>query len=124
MSTEAAAASNDTTAQSRNVSGDVLDAPDAVVREPADDAAAADGESHQNNNNTVDQPDAHIKAKGAPQAKSEESETSTATTATTTAPDSPGGSGNDGEFEDCKISPLDAENQRRNLKSALMAVSQ
>jgi hypothetical protein len=118
MSTEAAAAVKDPGNGGVN---HVLDTPDAVGTElPADDAAAAHGKSHQNNNNNiVDQPDAHIKAKGAPQAKVEDSETST-TMGTTTAPESPGGSGNDDEFEDLKISPLDAENQRRNLKNALM----
>ena len=68
MSTEAAAAVTDATApQSINSTDEVHDdiMPDAV-KEPADDTAG-DDESNQRNNH-VDQPDAHIKAKGAPQA--------------------------------------------------------
>lgn len=124
MSTEAAAAVTDATApQSINSTDEVHDdiMPDAV-KEPADDTAG-DDESNQRNNH-VDQPDAHIKAKGAPQAKLEESETSQSTAATTatTAPASPGGEG-DEEFEDCKISPLDAANRLRNLKSGALMQS-
>eukprot|EP00573_Skeletonema_grethae_P006177 CAMPEP_0201708508 /NCGR_PEP_ID=MMETSP0578-20130828/55795_1 /ASSEMBLY_ACC=CAM_ASM_000663 /TAXON_ID=267565 /ORGANISM="Skeletonema grethea, Strain CCMP 1804" /LENGTH=376 /DNA_ID=CAMNT_0048197361 /DNA_START=320 /DNA_END=1447 /DNA_ORIENTATION=+ len=88
--------------------------PDTVAQydgaAPKDPSEAADDDSTNENNDidAVDQPeDTTDMAKGAPQAK------------LSSAPASPGGL-SEGEFEDCKISPLDADNQRRNLKSALL----
>jgi len=115
MSTEVDAAADE---QLEHVSADVHD---DTQKEPAEDTAAADGENTTKNNNTVDQPD---DVKGAPQAKLSAEEESEMAAATTTAPASPGNGGDGGqddEFEDCKISPLDAANQQRNLKSALLS---
>mmetsp|Transcript_929 Transcript_929/g.1435 ORF Transcript_929/g.1435 Transcript_929/m.1435 type:complete len:632 (+) Transcript_929:251-2146(+) len=102
------------------------------------DPEAADDEMSINKDDikqaVADQPkdtDIHQTAanKGAPQAKLSETESDPPATTTTTtamsAPASPGGGEGGGEeedngFEDCKISPLDADNQRRNLKSALL----
>ncbi|KAK1732569.1 leucine-rich repeat protein [Skeletonema marinoi] len=111
MSTEVAAAADE---QSEH------EVHDDTQKEPADETAAADGESTTKNNNSVDQPD---DAKGAPQAKlsAEEESEMAATTAAPASPGNGGEGGQDDEFEDCKISPLDAANQQRNLKSALLS---
>ena len=84
-----------------------------------DSAEAADDENTNKdiNDADVDQPKDTESKGGAPQAKLSETEAMSAP-----APASPGGGekSSDEFFEDCKISPLDADNQRRNLKSALL----
>eukprot|EP00986_Skeletonema_menzelii_P000176 scaffold48_cov122-Skeletonema_menzelii.AAC.5 len=115
MSTGADPAAVDDSAppESETVAVEVHDGPQV---EPAD---AADDESKIKN---LEQPDDDTK--GAPQAKLPENESNMAAAATTTtnmaAPLSPGDE-SEGEFEDCKISPLDADRQRRSLKSALLS---
>ncbi|KAL7454513.1 hypothetical protein ACHAWC_006145 [Mediolabrus comicus] len=101
---------------------------DAMKDSPAvTDGGTEDGDLNQppNNNNTK---------KGAPQSKEEDNDVDKSSTTATTAPVSPGDSGGgngddevlmDGDggggedFEECKLTPVDAENQKRTLMNAL-----
>ena len=117
MSTEVApAAAVDDTASPKSAA-DVDAVQDDTPAEPAEATTATD--DSESKNEDLEQPkekdDVKMNTKAAPQA----------------APSSPGGNGgtgeeeeSEGEFEDCKISPLDADRQRRNLRNALLSVGE